>query len=438
MRTVIIGSGLIGLASAYFLRAQGDEVVVVDRASGPGLETSFANGSILTPSMPEPWNAPGCWKVLRQSLVQPGSPLKLRAGAIPGLASWGVRFLRNSSPARYHRNTLSNLRLALHSLDAMRGLRADTGVEYGRGVEGTLRIFRSAALLEKALVEARVLNERGLQYEALSTKAVIAREPALQPLESDLAGGIHYPEDESGDAQAFCVALAKVLAERGVEFRFNTVVSGFETAGRRIDGVQIDGVHTRGVHTAGLRTGSESIRGDRYVLAAATASRLLLAPLGIDLPVQPAKGYSVTIPFDPGRPPLKIPIVDDELHAVVVPLHGRLRAAGTAEFAGFDRSLPPARVANLVNLVRRVLPAFKFEDATVKPWCGLRPMCADGVPVIGATPYSNLFLNTGHGHLGWTMAAGSGQLLCNLLTGLEPPIDAISYSLSRFHGRAPA
>jgi len=419
MRTIVIGGGLIGLASAYFLHREGDEVVVLERAAGAGLETSFANGALLTPSMPEPWNSPGYWKELLRSFVRSDSPVKLRAATIPSLAFWGLVFLRNSGAESFRRNTLSNLRLALHSMSVMEQIRADTGIGYERQTAGTLRLFRESEALERALSSARFLRDQGLECTELSRGSLLALEPGLQPIEDQLAGGIHYPGDETGDAHLFCVVLANALGERGVELRFNTEVLGFETTDRTI---------------LGARTAHEIVRGDRYVVAAATGSRRLLTPLGINLPVQPAKGYSVTIDVGTAPSPLRVSIVDDQLHAVIVLLQGRLRAAGTAEFAGYDRSLPRARVANLVNLVRRVLPAFDFKDSAAKPWCGLRAMSADGVPVIGATPYRNLFVNTGHGHLGWTMAAGSGQFLCDLMSGRKPALPSTStpYSLSRF------
>jgi D-amino-acid dehydrogenase len=415
MKCIVIGSGLIGLTTAYFLRHQGHEVAVIDREAGPGQVTSFANGALLTPSMPEPWNAPGSWRVLLASLFRSDSPLKLRPRALPSLTGWGVRFLRNSSREAFEHNTLSNLSLALHSLKVMETLREDTGIEYGRGTSGTLRIFRDAKSVERATVRARQLP--GLSFRTLSIQEVLALEPALTPVAQQIAGAIHYASDETGDAYQFCVNLSERVRALGVELRFRTEVSSIETRGGRVTAVLC---------------GLERLTADCYIVAACSYSAPLLRPLGIDLPVRPAKGYSVTIDQPRAEGSLRLPVIDDQLHAVVTPLRGVIRVAGTAEFAGYDLSLPTARIQNLLKLVRQVLPQLRFDPATARPWCGLRAMSADGVPIIGATALSNLFVNTGHGHLGWTMAAGSSQLLTELLSGRAPSLDPAPYRLARF------
>ncbi len=418
MKALIIGSGLIGTTSAYFLARRGWEVTVLERQEGPGLETSFANGSLLTPSMPEPWNAPGTWRVLLRSLGRSGSPLKLRLKALPHLGSWGIGFLRHSSPQRYERNTVKNLRLALHSLEVLAGLRRELGIEYGGAAHGSLRVIRDAAALERALAWGeRLRAQGGLDFRRLSADEIVAMEPALAPIAHRLAGGIHYPVDEIGNAYKFCVGLAEHARARGVEFRFGTPVTAIEVG--------------RGNVTAVL-SGKSRFTADRYIVAGGSYSPLLVKALGLAVPVRPAKGYSLTFEHPRLEPPFRLPICDDDFHAVVVPLEGMIRVAGTAELAGYDLSLPEARIQNLLTLVRQVLPAAGFERAQAKPWCGLRPMSVDGVPIIGPTPIGNLWLNTGHGHLGWTMAAGSGQLLSDLLTGGSPSVSPEAYALARF------
>ena len=416
MRVLIIGAGLIGVTSAYCLRRRGHEVTVIDRETGPGRETSFANGSLLTPSMPEPWNAPGCWRMLLASLGRSDAAMQLRLKALPGLAGWGVTFLRNSSAVRYQKNSVRNLHLALHSLKVMASIRQDTAIDYGRTARGTMRLFRDAAALDRAWT-ANLLASAGLLLRRLSREETLELEPSLTPIAAELAGAIHYPMDETGDAHRFCRGLAEHAQREGVQFRFDTEVSSIEARSGRV--------------TAVVGAG-ERFEADKYLVAAASYSTPLLKRLGVDLPVQPVKGYSVTFDRPPGTDTLRIPIVDDDLHAVVVPLEGAIRAAGTAEFAGYDRTANPARIGNLLALLKRILPRVPFDPAAAKPWWGLRPMSADGVPVIGATPVSNLFVNTGHGPLGWTMAAGSAELLSDLIDGRPPALDPAPYDLKRF------
>ena len=419
MKAVVVGSGLIGLTSAYFLAHRGWEVTVVDRREGPGQETSFANGALLTPSMPEPWNAPGSWRVLLRSRGRTDSPLLLRVRAVPGLSGWGLGFLRNSSPARYERNTRRNSALALYSLAALQALRRDTGIEYGQAQVGTLRVFREAAALERAVESAERLRDAGLVFRALTRDEVVALEPALAPIARRLAGGIHYPNDETGNAHTFCRNLAELARRAGVEFQFETMASEIEVRARRVMAVICKG---------------KRLTADRYVVAAGSYTPELLADVGIAIPVRPVKGYSVTFDRHSEDPPLRIPVVDDGFHAVVVPIDNGIRVAGTAEFAGYDLSLPDGRIGNLFTLLGQILPQAEFDRTAARFWCGLRPMSADGVPIIGPTPIENLWVNTGHGPLGWTMAVGSGRLLTDLMAGESVDVDARAYALARFYG----
>jgi D-amino-acid dehydrogenase len=420
VKALIIGSGLIGLTSAYFLSRSGWEVTVLDRQDGPGQETSFANGSLLTPSMPEPWNAPGSWRVLLSSLGRSDSALQLRLKALPHLAGWGVGFLRNSTPQRHERNSIKSLKLALHSLEMMRLIRQETGIQYGHASPGTMRVFRDPGALGRAVSWAQRLCAEGLTYRPLTASEVVRLEPALEPIAGQLAGGIHYPADEIGNAYKFCVGLAQHARRAGVDFRFSTPVTGIEV---------------RRANVTAILSGDKRFTADRYVVAAGSYSPLLLEDLGLAVPVRPAKGYSIT--FDRPTPDstFHVPIVDDDFHAVVTPLENVIRVAGTAEFTGYDRSLPEERLRNLMTLVRMVLPGWRLDRAAAKPWCGLRPLSVDGVPIIGPTRIRNLWINTGHGPLGWTLAAGSGRLLSDLLRGSSPAVEPDAYALSRFNGR---
>ena len=420
MKALIIGSGLLGITSAYSLSRRGWEVTVLDRQDGPGQETSFANGSLRTPSMPEPWNAPGSWRVMLKSIGRSDSPLKLRLKALPHLGGWGTRFLLNSSAERYHRNTVKNLKLALHSLEVLARVRQETGIEYGCALRGSLRIIRDPAALDRALEWAEKLRPDGLTYRRLTPEEIVAMDPALAPIGRQLAGGIHYPVDETGNAYKFCVGLADHARRTGVEFRFRTPVTGIEVRQGRVTAVM---------------SGGTRFTADRYIVAAGSYSPLILKKLGIRMPVRPAKGYSITFESPRLDPPFQQPVADDDFHAVVVPLENSIRVAGTAELTGYDLSLREERIENLLTLVRQVLPAGGFERAQAKPWCGLRPMSVDGVPIIGPTAVGNLWVNTGHGPLGWTMAAGSGQLLSDLMTGGSAGVNPDDYALARFNAQ---
>jgi D-amino-acid dehydrogenase len=415
MKVLVIGAGLIGISTAYFLRLRGHEVTVIEREKGPGLQTSFANGGLVTPSMPEPWNAPGCWRVLLGSLGRSDAPLQLRVRALPTLIDWGVQFLRNSSVGRYENSALRNVRLALFSLNVLQNLRQQTGIEYNGAARGTLKLFRSAEALNDALRAADYLVAEGLQLRRLSREESIELEPALVPIADELAGAIHYVADETGDAHRFCAALTEQARQRGVNFSFGTNVRRLELGSGRICALHTDKAH---------------LVAERYVVAAGSYSTPLLRSVGLGLPVRPAKGYSITF-VGAGRV-LSVPIVDDDMHAAVVPVGNATRVAGTAEFAGFDLTLRPERIRNLANLAQNILPRADLDPTTARPWCGLRPMSADGVPIIGPTRISNLWVNTGHGHLGWTMAAGSGEFLAELVSDEIPALDPNPYSLARF------
>jgi D-amino-acid dehydrogenase len=417
MRIVIIGSGLIGITTAYLLGCRGHEITVLDREKGPGLGASFANGGLLTPSMAEPWNAPGSWRVLLASLCRSDAAMRLSLRAIPSLAGWGVTFLRNSRASTFERNALSNLRLARYSLETMHSLRAEIPVDYGRAARGTLRIFRTSEALKHARDRATRLVAHGLQLRELTRAEAVELEPALEPIATEVLGAIHYECDEAGDAYRFCVELTEHARRLGVEFRFGLEVDALERTSRQV----------MTVGSRGHRFGA-----DRFIIAAGSYSAHLVQRLGIRLPVRPVKGYSITLDTAQGPHSLRIPVIDDDFHAVVTPIGSAVRVAGTAEFSGYDLRANPGRICNLMGLLRKVLPEAQFDPKAAKPWSGLRSMSADGVPLIGSTSVENVMINTGHGHLGWTMAAGSARLLTDLICGESPSIDPAPYDPNRF------
>lgn len=417
MKVLIVGAGLIGVASAYFLADAGHEVTVLERRAGVGQETSFANGALLHPSFTEPWNSPGCWRVLLRSLARSDSALKLHTRTLPSMIPWGIQFLLNSRRRAFERNTQSNLRLALYSMQAMQSIRDSTAIDYGRRTRGSLRIFRDPRAFRKAIAVARARSSQGLAYRCLSNQEARGVEPALEAIHDRIVGAIHYRVDEIGDAHLFCLALAEIARMRGVEFRFMTQVTSLA-------------VNMGRVISAGSAT--EHFEADHCIVAAGSYTPVILRTLGLRVPIQPAKGYSITVKAGDGAPTLLIPILDDQLHAAVVPLAGALRIAGTAEFAGFDLTLHEHRIGNLMSLLRGVLPEHAALAKDIHPWCGLRPMSPDGVPLIGRTSIANLWINAGHGHLGWTMAAGSARLIRDLIDGKAARIDSIPYDARRF------
>lgn len=418
----------MGLCSAYWLHRSGHQVELLEREAGPGLGTSFANGALLHPSLAGPWNTPGVGRELLRHLGRADAPMRLRPHALPRLIPWGLRFLRESAPARYAHNLERNLALARASQGARRAMLLDTALIDHARPGGSLSVFRDKPALHAAAAEAA---RHGIDHRPLTPAQVVALEPALAGAAQALAGGLHFVEDEAADAHAFCCALSAWLQGQGVVMRWGAPVAGvaLDTGRRRFVALRL--------------ASGENLPSDALVVAAGVHAPALLRPLGIALPVQPVKGYSITCPIPPEMPHDTVPrwpVVDHGLHAALVPLGPAaagvtqaLRVAGTAEFTGDDRSVQPERIENLLRLLDAVYPALgaqaRREPAAVKHWAGLRPMTPDGVPRIGATRIDGVFVNAGHGHLGWTLAAGSGQLLAAVMSGLRSPLNAADYAL---------
>lgn len=420
MKVLIVGSGVIGVSTAYFLAHAGHQVTVVDRCAEPGMGASFANGGLLTPSMADPWNAPGTFGNLLRWIGRDDAPMLLQPRALPQLICWGLRFLRNSSPARFAANLRRNLLLAQYSLGVLRELRQNTQLSFDQTNIGTLMIFRTQAGFEAAVRRSAELRPLGLCSEPVcERRRLLDLEPALQSIGSQLVGGIYYPDDCSGDARQFVVSLAEQARLLGVEFLFDTDVTAVAKTRDRITSVA---------------TAAGNLVADAYVIAAGAFSNALLGPAGIRVPMAPAKGYSITFARSESHSPPRMPVIDHDLHAAVTPIGQSLRVAGTAEFDGLSADIRAARVRTLTRLFEQLYPQHPLprDQRALSEWTGFRPMSADGVPIIGRTRIDNLFLNTGHGHLGWTMAAGSGRALSDLISERRPQIDLEPYGLQRF------
>jgi len=416
VKVLVLGAGVIGATTAYHLAEAGHQVVVLDRQSGAGLETSFANGGQISPCHAEPWANPGVLPKILKWLGREDAPLLFRWNRYdPALWAWGLRFLANCTSARAALNTERTLRVALYSRDCLRDLRQRLGLEYDQRTQGILHVYRSVREFEQGCRAAQLMNRFGLDRQIQDRDQCVAVEPALGAVRQHLAGGILTPGDESGDAHKFTRAMADHAARLGAEFRYGVTVNRLLTDGDRV---------------LGAATDQGQVLADAVVLALGSWSPILSHPAGIRLPIVPAKGYSITLAADGPAAP-SISVTDDEHKMVYSRLGDRLRAAGTAEMAGHDPSLNERRWRLIVDRARALFPGAGDFDH-VEPWAGLRPVTPDSVPLIGRTRLRGLWLNTGHGTLGWTMACGSARLLTALMADQSPDIDPSGLGLERF------
>jgi len=415
MKVIVLGGGVIGTTTAYYLARSGAEVVVLDRQSSVAQETSFANAGQVSPGYSTPWAAPGIPFKAMKWMFQKHAPLSIRPDGSLFQLRWMAAMLKNCSADRYAINKERMMRVAEYSRTCLRQLRADTGIAYEHRSQGTLQLFRTQAQLDAVQRDVAVLKECGVPYELLDRDQLTTVEPALAQARERLTGGLRLPNDETGDCHMFTQALAKLARGLGVDFRFDQTVEGLVTEGNRITGV---------------RVGGEVLTADRYVLAFGSYSRGFLEPLGLKLPVYPVKGYSLTVPLlNPELAPQST-VLDETYKVAVTRFDNRIRVGGMAELAGFDLSLNPRRRATLEMVVSDLFPGGDLPKAEF--WTGLRPMTPDSTPIVGATPYSNLLLNTGHGTLGWTMACGSGKLVADLTMDHTPEIRTDGLGLSRY------
>ncbi|MCB1886432.1 MAG: D-amino acid dehydrogenase [Rhodocyclaceae bacterium] len=416
MHVLILGSGVIGTTSAYYLARQGVRVTVVDRCDAPAMETSHANAGQISPGYAAPWAAPGVPLKALRWLFQRHAPLAIRPDGSLYQWSWLARMLAQCTPTAYGRNKARMLRLARYSQACLAELRDEAGLNYEGRQLGTLQLFRTNAQLHAAERDIAVLARFGVDYELLDQSGVARAEPALAAAPAPLAGGLRLPGDETGDCERFTRQLAARCEALGVDFRFGTAIDGILSSGGRVQGV---------------RCGDEVLVADRYVMALGSYSRPMLRGVGIDLPVYPVKGYSLTMDLqDAARAP-RSTVLDETYKVAITRFDERVRIGGMAELGGFDLRLDPRRRETLEMVVRDLFPG-AGDPAAATFWTGLRPMTPDGTPVVGASPLANLFLNTGHGTLGWTMAAGSGRLLADVVTGHAPAIECDDLSLARY------
>ncbi|MBU6487828.1 MAG: D-amino acid dehydrogenase [Burkholderiales bacterium] len=417
MRVVVLGSGVVGVTTAYYLARAGHEVTVVDREAGPALDTSFANAGQISPGYAAPWAAPGVPVKAVKWMFQKHAPLAIRLDGTQFQLRWMWQMLQNCTAERYAVNKGRMVRLAEYSRDCLQALRADTGIQYEGRTGGTLQVFRTQQQLDGAQKDIAVLKEANVAYELLSPTELARAEPALAAVSHKLTGGLRLPGDETGDCQLFTTRLAALAESLGVTFRFNTSIDALETAGGRI---------------AGVRCGGQTLRADAYVVALGSHSTQLLSGI-VKIPVYPLKGYSITAPIvDVAKAPVST-VLDETYKIAITRFDDRIRVGGMAEIVGFSKTLRQARRETLEMCVNDLFPG-GGDTTQASFWTGLRPMTPDGTPVVGRTPVSNLFLNTGHGTLGWTMSCGSGQLLADLISGRRPAIQADDLSVHRYLG----
>ncbi|MCT9341444.1 D-amino acid dehydrogenase [Acinetobacter baumannii] len=415
MRVIVLGSGVIGVASAYFLARQGAEVTVLDRQSGPAEETSFGNAGQISPGYSTPWAAPGIPFKAVKWMFQHHAPLAINLDGSMWQLQWMAQMLKNCNPQSYAVNKERMMRVAEYSRDCLRELRKDTGIHYENRAKGTLQLFRKEAQMEAVQRDISVLEECGVSYELLNANELGRVEPALANAQDKLVGGLHLPNDETGDCYLFTNALAQIAKELGVNFQFNQNVEKLIVEGDQIKGVQVNG---------------KVLTADRYVLAFGSYSRDFLKPLDLQLPVYPVKGYSLTIPIvDPAFAPQST-VLDETYKIAITRFDQRIRVGGMAELSGFNLGLNEDRRATLQMVTQDLFPGGDMEQASF--WTGLRPMTPDSTPIIGATRFKNLFLNTGHGTLGWTMACGSGKLISDIVLNHKTDISTDGLSIQRY------
>jgi D-amino-acid dehydrogenase len=416
MKVAVLGAGVVGTTTAYFLAKAGHEVVVLDRQPGPALETSFANAGEISPGYASPWAAPGIPMKAVRWLMMRDAPLVLRPELDGEMLRWLIAMLGNCTASRYALNKGRMVRLAEYSRDRLMALRQATGIQYDQRMQGTLQLFREQKQLDGVGKDIKVLMAGGVPFEVLDRAGCVAAEPGLAWSRDDFVGGLRLPHDETGDCFKFTNALAGLAEDLGVDFRFNLAIKALEQAGGQI---------------SGIRTSEGLVQADAYVVALGSYSARLVRPLGLKLPVYPVKGYSITATItDPDAAPVST-LLDETYKVAITRLGDRIRVGGMAEISGYNNALPPRRRATLVRSVGSLFPGAGDLDGA-SYWSGLRPMTPDSTPVVGATAISNLYLNTGHGTLGWTMACGSAQLTSDLISGRRPQIDTDGLSIARY------
>ena len=411
MKVAVLGAGVIGVTSAWYLAEAGHDVTVIERQPEAGLETSFANGGQIASGHAEPWARPSVIPKILNWLGREDAPMLFRPRADLAQWAWALRFLLECVPGRFERNMRDLLGLALYSRGCLRALREATGLQYDSLSGGVLHFCSTQRDFEALARHAEETRQLGIGREVKTATECFAIEPALKGSQVPIAGGVYTPQDESGDAFIFTRGLAQLARERGVRFIHGSTVQALEPSADRVSGVRLRG------------GGLDRLETDAYVIALGSYSPLLLAPLGVRIPVYPLKGYSITVPLSPEHAAVapRVSLTDESRKIVISRLGERLRSAGTAELTGYDTQVNPVRCEAILARVRRLFPGLAGAGS-VAHWAGLRPATPSNVPLIGRTRYRNLFLNTGHGTLGWTLACGSGRALADLMSGHRPQV----------------
>jgi D-amino-acid dehydrogenase len=407
MATIVLGAGAVGTATAWYLRKAGHDVTVVERQAEAGMETSWGNGGVIHASEVEPWSQPGMPRKILGWLGKENAPLLLRYGAIPHMWRWGIAFARNCTPDRFRANAKANLDLALYSLRSLQEIGAETGIVYDRATRGVLKIYRSAESLDAAQRSADFLAQHGLTYERVSAERCAELEPALRDTKDTLAGALYFVRDEVGDCNKFTQGLAAACAAAGVTYRYGETVQTLEASGGQVTAVVTD----RG-----------RIPADTVVVAMGSFTAPLLAKIGLYVPIYPVKGISITFARGAWNSAPAMPVIDDSKLFGLVPIGERMRISGSAEIAGYDATPAKARAEAIVANATFTFPRMKdhLDLSKARIWAGLRPVSPTGTPIIGQTRIKGLWINAGHGHLGWTLSCGSGRVLSALVEGRDP------------------
>ncbi len=416
MRIVVLGAGIIGVTTAYYLARLGAEVEVLDRQRGPGLETSFANAGELSYGMTSPWAAPGIpWKAIKWIFMK-HRPLLIHPSLSPAMWRWCAQMLANCNAEAYTRNKGRMVRISNYSRDSLTELMRELPIAFDQRELGTLQLFRKQKQVDASKADQAVLARYDSPFEVLDRDGCIAAEPGLVHVADKFVGGLRLTADRTGDCRMFTQALAEKAAAMGVGFRYN---------------VNIDGVAMANGRIVGIDTSEGRVEGDRFVCAMGPYAPILLRSIGIRVPIYPIKGYSITLPItDPDAAP-RSTIMDETYKVAITRLGNRIRVAGQAVVAGYDRKLGRNATDSVRHVVSDLFPR-GGDVSKAEGWTGLRPMTPDGTPCIGPTRYDNLFLNTGHGTLGWTMACGSARIVADIVMGREPEVDMDGLTLARY------
>ncbi|MBU0723981.1 MAG: D-amino acid dehydrogenase [Alphaproteobacteria bacterium] len=414
MRIAVLGAGVIGVTTAYELMKDGHEVTVIDRLAEAASETSFANAGLFSPGHAYTWASPKAPKILLKSLFQEGQALRFKPSLDPNLWLWSLKFLQNCTAEKTRINTKRKVRLCMYSQEQLHRIAAETGVSFHGVTGGLLYLYRSEASFARGSANTRILSEEGLELRAITPDEAAKIDPALEPVKHKFAGAVYCPSDESGDARVFTRNLAAYCADKGVKFQFNTEIKGFELAGDKVVAVQ---------------TATGRIEADAFIFSLGVFGPALSKQLGVRLPIYPIKGYSVTMPIGGRNNPPTVGGVDEDNLVAYARFGDRMRVTATAEFAGFDKSHTPADFTHMLAAIKDIYPD-GADYGQPNYWAGLRPMTPEGTPIFGTGRYTNMFFNTGHGHIGWTMAPGSARITADLVAGKPGALDLAGMRLS--------